>query len=121
MTNIIKKDEHECEFLFRFCKGISANFSVHVIDGELAYVAHWGEYDKCAHDIEKHPNWKHAEELLEVFAEYNPSEFSDIAKLLNLSSRGYKVVKSIAEKQIANSESEISKIMEEANFWRSFL
>ena len=38
MANKIIKDEHGCEFLFRFCKGISANFSVRVIDEELAIV-----------------------------------------------------------------------------------
>ncbi len=121
MAKMIEKDEHGCKFLFRGCKGISANFSVHVIDGELTYVSHWGERSRYSHDIEKHPNWKHAVELLDAFAEYNPSEFFDIAKLLNPSSRGYKVVKSVAEKRIANCESEISKIMEEENFWRRFL
>ena len=121
MIREIEKNEQGCKFVFRFCKGKSANLSVQVIDGELAYVSRWGEKDEYYHDIEKHPNWEHAKELLESFAKYYPDEFFDIAKLLNLNSRGYKVVKSISEKQIANYESRISKIMEEAKFFRSFI
>ncbi len=121
IIDMIKDDEHEHEFLFRFCKGISANFSVRVVDGELTYVAHWGEYNECSHDIKEHPHWEHAEALLESFAQYNPKEFYDIAKLLNPSSRGFKVVKSIVEKQIADGESKISKVMEEAEFWKKCL
>lgn len=121
MVNNSIKGKHESSFLFHSCKGINSNFSVQVIDGELAYVDHWGEKDEYNHNIEKHPNWEHAEELLESVAKYNPNDFFEIAKLLKPSSRGYKIVKSIAEKQIASCESKISKIMEEANFWRKFL
>ena len=121
MVKVCIKDEQGCKFIFRFCEGINANLSVEVIDGELAYVDHWGEKDEYNHNIEKHPNWEHAEELLESVAKYNPNDFFEIAKLLKPSSRGYKIVKSIAEKQIANCESKISKIMEEANFLRKFL
>lgn len=103
------------EFLIR---SIGGNISVRVNDGELSYVAYWSEHGRYSHDIEKHPNWAHAEELLEIICDCDRENFINIIKLLNRNSNGYRIIKRIAKKQIANCESKISNIIAEAEFWK---
>lgn len=109
------------EFIVRAWTSVGANISINITDGELSYVAHWGEREDVAHNLEKHPNWKHAEELMEIVCKYHRESFLDIVKELKKSSRGYEIVKKIIRKQLADFESQISKITQEADFWKKFL
>ena len=111
-----KKDKHN--FLIRHP---SANISVTITNGELSYLAHWGSIPNVDHDLKKQPNWDRAELWLEYICEHDSDSFFGISKVLNQNSRGYRIVKAIIQKQIKKSESEISKIMEKADFWRKFL
>jgi len=117
MSSLIDK-KTEYEFLIRSPGG---NISVNVSNGELSFVAHWGEYARCSHNLKKHPDWNHAEELLESVCKYDRETFWNISKVLELSSYGHKIVKRIAQKQLSNCETDIAKIMEEADFWKKFL
>lgn len=93
--------------------GYGVKISVIITNGELSHVAHWGTRPESTHDLEKHPNWEHAESMLESIYEYNGREFLSIVKLLNKDSKGYSVIKKIAQKRLA-------EIMDEAKFWKAF-
>ena len=100
--------------------GYGVNISVIITNGELSYVAHWGTRSECTHDLEKHPNWEHAESMLESISEYNREEFISMVELLKKDSKGYSVIKKIAQRQLTNCDFEISEIMKKAEFWKSF-
>ncbi len=74
------------EFIVRAWNSVGANISINITDGELSYVAHWGEREDVSHNLEKHPNWKHAEELMEIVCKYHREGFLDIVKELKKSS-----------------------------------
>ena len=80
-----------------------------------------GEQEKCSHDIEKHPNWEYAEELLEIICDCDREKFIDISKVLNLSSEGRRIVKRIAKKKLIKSQSKVALAMEEVNVWANML
>lgn len=112
-------DKAESKFVIHNAK-CGANISITITNGELSYVAHWGTRSESTHDLEKHPNWEHAEFMLESICKYNREEFLNMAKLLKKDSKGYEIIKKIARSQLSNCDSEISKIMKEAEFWKSF-
>lgn len=112
-------DKTEGEFII-YNRGYGCNISIRITDGEISYVAHWGTKPECMHDLKEHPNWNHAEAMLDSICEYNREEFLNIAKLLKKSSRGYAIIKKITQKQLAKCDSEISKLIEESEFWKSF-
>ncbi len=113
-------DKTEDEFII-YNRGYGCNITVKITDGEISRVAHWGTRSDCIHDLKKeHPNWNHAESMLESICEDNREKFLSITKLLKKSSRGYAIIKKVVQKQLARCNSEISKLMEESEFWKSF-
>lgn len=113
--------DNKKEFIVRCYNGVGANISINITSGELSYVAHWGEREEVAHNLKKNPNWKHAEELIESICQFNREDFLNIVKELDKRSQGYDIIKRIAQKQIADCESQISKVKQEAEFWNKFL
>ena len=116
MTNI---NIDKSEFIV-YNAGHGVNISVIITNGELSHVAHWGTRSEYTHNLEKHPNWEHAESMLESISEYNSEEFISMVKLLKKNSKGYLVIKKIVQRQLTNCDSEISKIMKKAEFLKSF-
>lgn len=112
-------DKTEGKFII-YNRGYGCNIGVRITDGEISVVAHWGTKPECTHDLKEHPNWNHAEAMLDSICEYNREEFLNIAKLLKKSSRGYAIIKKIAQKQLVKCDSEISKLIEESEFWKLF-
>lgn len=116
-SKMINKIEKEFTI---YNRGYGCNISVRIINGEISYVAHWGTRADCTHDLKEHPNWNHAERMLDSICEYNREEFLTIAKLLKKSSKGYAIAKKITQKQLDKCDSEMSKLIEESEFWKSF-
>lgn len=69
--------------------GYGVNISVIITNGELSEVANWGTRSEDTHNIETHPNWRHAESI----CTYNIEDFLSMAKLLKKNSKGFAIIK----------------------------
>lgn len=91
MTNT-KLNDSTIRFLIHVPSG---NIDIIIKNNELYLICHWATPLNHVHDSEKNPNWKYAENILNMIYKYDKKRFIIIAKLLKKDSNGYSIIKKI--------------------------